>query len=142
LYIGKSGDGFCFIKIGGSMNKKKILLVDDEEDIIKMNKLRLIESNYDVISANDGKEGIAKAEKEAPDLILLDVMMPKMDGLQALLKLKSNSRTSHIPVIMLSGAGDKLVLNKAMVNGAADFIDKPFNGEMLLETIKRNLLDK
>ena len=124
------------------MNKKKILLVDDEEDIIKMNKLRLIESNYDVVSANDGKEGIEKAEKEIPDLILLDVVMPRMDGLQTLLKLKNNPKTLHIPVIMLSGTGDKLILNKAMINGAADFIDKPFNGEMLLETIKKNLLDK
>ncbi len=124
------------------MNKKKILLIDDEEDIIKMNKRRLIDSNYDVISANDGKEGIAKAEKEIPDLIILDVKMSIMDGLQTLVKLKSNPKTSHIPVIMLSGAGEEATLNKAMINGAADFIDKPFNGEMLMEAIKKNLPDK
>ncbi len=124
------------------MNKKKILLVDDEEDIIKMNKRRLIDSNYDVISANDGKEGIAKAEKEIPDLIILDIKMPIMDGLQTLVKLKSNPKTSHIPVIMLSGAGEEATLNKAMINGAVDFIDKPFNGEMLIEAIKKNLPDK
>ncbi len=121
------------------MGRKKILLVDDEEDIIKMNMLRLIESNYEVISASDGKEGFEKAEKEIPDLILLDVMMPRMDGLQTLEKLKSNSKTSHIPVIMLSGTGEKEALNRARVSGAADFIDKPFNGDMLMEAIKRNL---
>jgi FixJ family two-component response regulator len=62
-----------------------------------------------------------------------------MDGLQTLMKLKSSSITSHIPVVMLSGMGEKETLNKAMVNGAADFIDKPFNGDMLLEVIKKNL---
>jgi len=121
------------------MARKKILLVDDEEDIIKMNMLRLSESNYRVISANDGKEGIEKAEKEMPDLILLDVVMPSMDGLETLTRLKSNPRISHIPVIMLSGVGEKKALDKAMSSGAVDFIDKPFNGEMLMEAIKKNL---
>jgi len=125
--------------MGGVMDKRKILLVDDEEDIVKMNMLRLVESNYDVISANDGMEGAEKAEKEIPDLILLDVMMPRMDGLRALAKLKGNPKTSHIPVIMPSGKGDKKILNKAMVNGAVDFIDKPFNGDMLMEVIKKNM---
>ena len=121
------------------MARKKILLVDDEEDIIKMNMLRLIESNYEVISASDGEEGFEKAEKEIPDLILLDVVMSRMDGLQTLAKLKSNSKTSHIPVIMLSGVGEKEALDRARASGAADFIDKPFNGDMLMEAIKKNL---
>lgn len=121
------------------MDRKKILLVDDEEDIIKMNMLRLIESNYEVISASDGKKGFEKAEKEIPDLILLDVVMPSMDGLQTLAKLKSSSMTSHIPVIMLSGVGEKEALDRARAGGAVDFIDKPFNGDMLMEAIKRNL---
>ncbi|MDP2921015.1 MAG: response regulator [Candidatus Omnitrophota bacterium] len=121
------------------MARKKILLVDDEEDIIKMNMLRLSESNYHVISASDGKDGIEKAEKETPDLILLDVVMPGMDGLETLTRLKSNPRTSHIPVIMLSGVGQKTALDKALSSGAIDFIDKPFNGEMLMEAIKKNL---
>ena len=121
------------------MDRKKILLVDDEEYIIKMNMLRMVDSNYDVISANDGREALEKAEKEAPNLILLDVMMPRMDGLQTLVKLKGNPRTSRIPVVMLSGMGGKSVLNKARISGAADFIEKPFNAEMLLEAIKKNL---
>ena len=121
------------------MDRKKILLVDDEEYIIKMNMLRMVDSNYDVISANDGEEALEKAEKEAPNLILLDVMMPRMDGLQTLVKLKGNPRTSRIPVVMLSGMGGKSVLNKARISGAADFIEKPFNAEMLLEAIKKNL---
>lgn len=121
------------------MDRKKILLVDDEEYIIKMNMLRLVDLNYDVISASDGRDGFEKAEKESPDLIILDVVMPRMDGLQALVKLKSSPKTSRIPVIMLSGVGEKEALNKAMVSGAADFIEKPFNGERLIEAIKKNM---
>ena len=121
------------------MTRKKILLVDDEEDIIKMNMLSLIESNYDVVSANEGREALEKAEKENPDLILMDVVMPGMDGLETLDRLKNNPRTSSIPVIILSGVGEKEAWNKAKASGAADFIDKPFNGEMLLEAIRKNL---
>jgi len=121
------------------MARKKILLVDDEEYIIKMNMLRLVDSNYDVISANDGEEALRKAERDAPDLILMDVMMPKIDGLQTLVKLKSNPRTSHIPVVMLSGVGGRSALNKARISGAADFIEKPFNADMLMEVIRKNL---
>lgn len=124
------------------MDRKKILLVDDEEDIIKMNMLRLIESNYDVVSAADGREALEKAEKEIPDLILLDVVMSGMDGLTTLAKLKDSPSTSSIPVIMLSGVGDKAAWNRAKANGAADFIAKPFNGEMLLEAIKKHLSKK
>ncbi|MFA4991282.1 MAG: response regulator [Candidatus Omnitrophota bacterium] len=121
------------------MARKKILLVDDEEDIIKLNMVRLIDSNYDVITAVDGKEALEKAETGRPDLILLDVMMPKMDGLQVLASLKKSQKTSSIPVIMLTALGEDAVLNKARVLGASDCIMKPFNAEMLLEAIKKYL---
>ena len=121
------------------MVKKKILLVDDEEDIIKMNKLRLAELGFDVISASSGEEAIEKAGSESPDLILLDVMMPGIDGLQTLVRLKDNPETSSVPVLMLSGTGEKIVRNKAMLTGAVDYIMKPFNAEMLLEAIKKHL---
>jgi DNA-binding response OmpR family regulator len=121
------------------MSKKKILLVDDEEDIIKMNKLRLSELGFDVISASSGEEAIKKAGSEKPDLILLDVMMPGMDGIQTLTALKNNPETSSVPVLMLSGTGEKIAQNKAMLGGAVDYIMKPFNSEMLLEAIKKHL---
>jgi len=121
------------------MGKKKILLVDDEEDIIKMNKLRLVESNFDVMSANNGQEALEKANTESPDLILLDVVMPRMDGIQTLVKLKGNPKTTSIPVIMLSGVGEKAACDKAILAGAIDFITKPFNAEMLLEAIKKHI---
>lgn len=121
------------------MVKNKILLVDDEEDIVKMNKLRLSELGFDVISAASGEEAIEKAGRENPDLILLDVMMPGIDGLQTLSILKDNPETSSIPVLMLSGTGEKIAKNKAMLAGAVDYIMKPFNAEMLLEAIKKHL---
>ncbi|MBU1913131.1 MAG: response regulator [Candidatus Omnitrophica bacterium] len=121
------------------MVKKKILLVDDEEDIIKMNKLRLSELGFDVISASNGEEAIEKAGSESPDLILLDIMMPGIDGLQTLVRLKNNPETSSVPVVMLSGSGEKITQNKAMLAGAVDYIMKPFNVEMLLEAIKKHL---
>jgi len=121
------------------MVKKKILLVDDDEDIIKMNKLMLSELGFEVISASSGEEAIEKAGSESPDLILLDVMMPEIDGLQTLAMLKNKPETSSIPVLMLSGAGEKIAQNNAMLAGAADYIMKPFNSEMLLEAIKKHL---
>jgi CheY-like chemotaxis protein len=121
------------------MSKKKILLVDDEKDIVKMNMLRLVESSYEVFSASEGKECIEIAEKEVPDLIIMDVVMPGMDGIETLVKLKSDPRIAHIPVIMLTGMGETAILDKAMASGAVDFIEKPFNGDMLMEAIKKNL---
>ncbi|MDO8602399.1 MAG: response regulator [Candidatus Omnitrophota bacterium] len=119
------------------MAKKKILLVDDEEDIIKMNMVRLIDSDYDVILATDGKDALKKAESQHPDLILLDVMMPCMDGLKALAALKENPETLSIPVIMLTALVEDAVVNKAKLIGAVDFIEKPFNAEMLIEAVKK-----
>jgi CheY-like chemotaxis protein len=119
------------------MAKKTILLVDDEEDIIKLNMVRLIDSNYDVISAVNGEDALKKTENQHPDLILLDVMMPCMDGLQVLSALKNNPETLAIPVIMLTALGEDAVINKAKLIGAVDFITKPFNAEMLLDAINK-----
>jgi two-component system, OmpR family, alkaline phosphatase synthesis response regulator PhoP len=119
------------------MAKKTILLVDDEEDIIKLNMVRLIDSDYDVISASNGKDALKKAGSQHPDLILLDVMMPGMDGLQVLAALKKNPEALSIPVIMLTALGEDEIMNKAKLIGAVDFIAKPFNTEMLLEVINK-----
>lgn len=119
------------------MAKKTILLVDDEEDIIKLNMVRLIDSNYDVILATNGEDALKKAESQHPDLILLDVMMPGMDGLKVLAALKKNTETLSIPVIMLTALGEDAVVNKAKLTGAVDFITKPFNAEMLIDAVNK-----
>ncbi len=105
---------------------KKILIVDDEPNIIKVVESRLKANGYDVITASDGAQGIEKARAEKPDLILLDISMPRMNGQEALQKLKQDAATSAIPVIMLTGRTDTEEVVKSVAHGhAADYILKP-----------------
>ncbi|MCK4883032.1 MAG: response regulator, partial [Candidatus Omnitrophica bacterium] len=84
------------------MSKKKILIVDDEADLVELIKIRLEANNYEVITANSGLEGLSKATSEVPDLIVLDIGMAEMDGYTALQKLREEEITKEIPVIMLT----------------------------------------
>jgi len=84
------------------MGKKTVLVIDDEAGFLDVVKMRLEANNYQVIGAYDGREGFDKAKKEHPDLILLDLVMPNMNGFEALSQLKSDSRTMNIPVIVLT----------------------------------------
>lgn len=121
------------------MERKKILLVDDEIQLADMVKMRLEANNYDVITASGGIEGLEKAEKDNPDLILLDILMPDMDGYQTLEKLKENSETESIPVIMLTAEGQADDLTRSVSLGAIDYVVKPFSPVTLLEKIKTAL---
>ena len=118
---------------------KRILMVDDEADLIKVVHVRLAANGYEVIAASNGLEGLEKAQKERPDLILLDVMMPRMHGLDVLLKLKDNPETASIPVLMLTANDDTESISKARALGAKDYIVKPFNLEALMDSVKRYL---
>ena len=86
--------------------KKKILLVDDAETILLMEKMFLGKASYDFVTAKDGEQAIALAESERPDLILLDIVMPKLNGFDACLRLRSSSATSSIPIIMVTTRGE------------------------------------
>ena len=118
---------------------KRIMVVEDEKDLSKVLHVALAAHGYEVIIANDGKEALVKAVKEKPSLILLDVVMPHMDGLEVLHRLKLDPKTKHIPVIMLSGRDDIDSVDEAKEIGAKDYITKPYNTEMLLDAVKRNL---
>ena len=111
--------------------KKKILVVDDEAHIIKIVKARLEANNYEVLTAYDGLSGIDKAVKFKPDLILLDLMMPVMDGYEACRRLKADPDTKGIPILVFSATSQPNVIEKATQAGAADFIEKPFDGDVL-----------
>ncbi|MEK6656097.1 MAG: response regulator [Nitrospirota bacterium] len=114
---------------------QKILVADDEEDIRLIIKFALEDKGYKVITASDGAEAVAIADKEKIDLIILDAAMPKMDGYEACKKLKKNAKTKDIPVIFLTAIDlqkDKL---KSQRVGALKFIAKPFEIEALLEEI-------
>jgi len=120
------------------MRKKKVLVVDDEPDIVTLIKSRLEANGYDVVSAYNGKEGVEKAEEAQPDMILLDLMMPIMDGYEAGQKLKQNSKTKHIPIILFTAASAEEVAKKgAETIEAIDYVVKPFDDAALLFLINR-----
>lgn len=115
---------------------KKILIVDDEQDIREVLELRLEIAGYNVITATDGKSCLRKAKEEKPDLILLDVMMPGINGFEVCKLLKENDKTKHIPVVMLTVLAQEKDLSKGLEKGASCFISKPFNIVDLLVEVK------
>ena len=119
------------------MPGKKILVVDDELDFVDAVKIRLEAVGYEIVSANDGHEGVAKAKKEMPMLILLDVVMPRSNGFEALSRLKTDSATAHIPVIIITAKSDAEYVLDAGKLGAADYIMKPVSMQTLLEHVRK-----
>ena len=118
------------------MNKKKILIVDDEDDILHFLELVLREKGYEVATASGGHEALTKAQLERPDLVLLDIMMPQMDGWEVLELLRVDEGTSHIPVAMLSARTEAKDRVQGLQEGAIDYICKPFSLQELLGKIE------
>ncbi len=119
--------------------RKKILIVDDERDIVKALMIRLQGAGYEVVTAFDGAQGVFMAHKEKPDLIILDIRMPAGDGFSVAQRLKRSIHTFSIPVIFLTGSPEKNASEKAMALGARFFVKKPYDPEELLDAIKRAL---
>jgi len=122
-------------------SKKRILVVDDEVDFVKMLQARLRIEGYEVLTAEDGIKGLQVARKEKPDLIILDIMMPGLDGHSVCDMLKKSAFTWSIPVIYLTaktGQADELM---AMEKGAKYYLTKPYNPGMLMEMIKSALIE-
>jgi DNA-binding response OmpR family regulator len=116
--------------------KKRILVVDDEDDILNFLELVLVEKGFEVVTASGGQEALTKAKLERPDLVLLDIMMPQMDGWEVLKLLRADDETAQIPVAMLSArteAGDRV---QGLQEGAIDYICKPFSLQELLGKIE------
>ena len=121
------------------MSKSRILLVDDEPDIIETVAFMLQTRNYSVSIASGGLEAIEKAKKELPDLILLDIMMPDVDGYDVCMKLKAEEGTKHIPIIMLTAKGESEAVLKSHSLGADDYVVKPFSLPTLLSKLSKSL---
>ena len=119
--------------MGGSL--KKILVVDDTKDIVLVLSRRLQSWGYDVVTASTGEEGLRLAEEQQPDLMLLDIMMPKMKGRDVCARLKANPKTAKIPVIFLTALGLADHIKAGMELGAEDYIVKPFEPAELKERI-------
>jgi two-component system phosphate regulon response regulator PhoB len=115
---------------------KKILIVEDEEDLVTMAKMRLERNGYEVVFAFDGEEGLKKVYQERPDLILLDLIMPKMDGFTACRRLKKDPDTKNIPILVITAAGIKDIEQQCKDNHAEGFIKKPYEPQEFLAKIK------
>ncbi len=124
------------------MDKKKILLVDDEEDVLRTVGFRLQSSGYDVVTASDGLEGLEKAHSEKPDLVILDLMLPKMDGYKVCAFLKKDTRYRNIPIIMFTAKAGDLDKKIGLEVGADAYVMKPFEPPELVEAVEKLLAKK
>jgi DNA-binding response OmpR family regulator len=115
---------------------KKILIVDDEDDILHFLDLVLREKGFAVVTATGGQEALTRAQLERPDLILLDIMMPQMDGWEVLKLLRVDEETAAIPVAMLSARTEARDRVQGLQEGAVDYICKPFSLQELLGKIE------
>ena len=123
------------------MSAKKILFVDDEADLIETLRFPLELEGYDVLVSNNGEEALNKARQEKPDLILLDIMLPKMDGYTICRLLKADETYTHIPIFMLTARTQEKDRQTAMQMGADEYITKPFNIDEVITKMK-SYLDK
>jgi CheY-like chemotaxis protein len=127
-------------------SKAKIMVVEDDIDEAKLVKMTLEPEGYEVVTVMNGKEAQDKIENEKPDFIILDVMMPEMDGFSFCSWIKSNDSYKDIPVVLLTGVGEHIYNSRYPLKGvmkadADEYLEKPLKPEVLLETISR-LLDR
>jgi CheY-like chemotaxis protein len=120
---------------------KKILIADDEPHMLRVTELSLKKGGYDLVMARNGREAIEIARRDLPNLIVMDILMPEVDGLTALKVLKEDPLTAGIPVIMFSARGQLVTRKDGQASGAALFITKPFSPTQLLNEARRLLGD-
>ena len=118
------------------MPKEKILVVDDEEDILELVRYNLTKEGFNVLCASTGEEGLNAAKSKLPDLIILDLMLPGIDGLDVARSLKSEKNTKDIPVIMLTAKGEEADIVTGLELGADDYISKPFSPRILTARVR------
>lgn len=127
------------ISVEATVIKKKILVVEDEEALLKLQSILLTIRGYEVEGVMDGQAALEAVATMKPDLIMLDIMLPKIDGLEVCRQVKANEATRHIPVIMLTAKKSKEDLVMGEQAGADLYITKPYKSSMIIETIKRLL---
>lgn len=117
----------------------KILITEDETDIRQLIFFTLQFAGFEVVQGKNGEEAVALSKQEMPDLILMDVRMPKMDGFTAATQIKADPATAHIPIIFLSAKGQDVEIEQGLEVGAVDYLLKPFNPPELVDRIKATL---
>ena len=121
------------------MDRKRILVVDDEIYIVHILEFSLTMEGYEVATASDGEEALRKIEEDRPDLVVLDIMMPRLDGYEVCRRLRQSEETATLPVILLSAKGRPVDREVGLEVGADDYIVKPFSPRRLLEKIRELL---
>lgn len=121
------------------MTKENILIVDDEEDVLELVRYNLAKEGYLTETATSGEEALAKSRAKLPSLVILDRMLPGIDGLQVCKKLKSDVKTQNIPVIMLTAKGEEADIVSGLEIGADDYVTKPFSPKVLIARVRRIL---
>ncbi len=124
------------------MPKERILVVDDEEDILELVRFNLSKEGYQAICAETGERAVEIARSEMPDLVVLDLMLPGMDGLEVTKFLKKDLETQHIPIVMLTAKGEESDIVTGLELGADDYVTKPFSPKILLARVKAVLRRK
>jgi len=117
---------------GSNQPKRRILVVDDERDIVELVRYNLTKNGYDAIVATDGNEAVQIAQRELPDLVILDLMLPGLHGTEVARRLKGDSKTAHIPIVMLTAKGEETDVVVGLTLGADDYVTKPFSMKILL----------
>jgi DNA-binding response OmpR family regulator len=121
------------------MGAKKLLLVDDSNTVLLMEKMLLANEGYQLVTASNGREAVQKAQAEKPDLILLDVVMPDLNGFEACKQIRAREETRHIPVIMVTTRSEATNVQIGFESGCNDYVTKPINGVELITKIKNHL---
>ena len=121
------------------MANEKILIVDDEEDVIELVRYNLNKYGYNIISAASGEEALTEAKTKTPDLIILDLMLPGIDGLEVCRQIKNDAKTESIPIIMLTAKGEEVDIVTGLEIGADDYVTKPFSPKVLVARVRRLL---
>ena len=124
----------------GEVTGRKVLVIDDEPGIIEIVEANLEGDDFEVISASNGKEGLEKIKSEAPELVVLDVMMPEMDGWEVLRSIEQDPATAGLPVIMLTAKAADEDYIFGLEEGAVEYITKPFLPQELVNRIKITLM--
>jgi len=122
-----------------SKEKGRILLIEDEQDMVEAVRIRLEANGFEVIAASDGPEGLSKARTVMPDLVILDVMLPKMDGFKVCRMLKFDEKFAKIPIIMFTARTQQADIARGKEMGADAYVTKPFKSEELLAKIRELL---
>lgn len=118
------------------MSRKKILLVDDSATTLMMEQMVLRGQGYEIVTAKNGREAVVTAAGEKPDLILLDVVMPEMNGFEACRRIREQEATKYVPIIMVTTKGEEQNVETGFESGCSDYITKPINGAELLTKVR------